>query len=699
MERMIADEESSFVGRSRELALIGEALRAGRLVTLTGPGGAGKTRLARRAGALGTVAAEDGVAWADLSPLRDPGLLAATVADALGLSDHTPRPPAEAVCAWVGSRRMLLVLDSCEHLTAECRDLVGDLLTACPHLRVLATSREPLRVATEAVVRIGPLASSHEALALFADRAAAAGSPLRDAGERRLATMVCDRLDRLPLALELAAALLRSMPLAELHARPRAAVDLPPKPRRTAPPRHAEPPRHTEPPRQAAPPRHGGLRTTIGWSHELCTPQERLLWARLSFLPGPFDGTTAWQVACGSPLSPDGVRRTLAALCDKSIVMEQRGTYRMLDTVREYGRMWLSELGEEHTIAIRHAEHVFAEIRRAHQEWLGPAQRTWYRRVAVLHADIRLATEHFLRTDPRAALELIGHYTFFWVCSGFLYEARQYLERAIELLPEEERRNEAWVRGLWSLGLTQTLQGDYDAARATAVACTRAARAARDTEELGRAAYLEGVLHLLEGRPLAASAVADAALSGRAAGYPDGPTAATVLCRLVRVFALTGSGRLDEARHEALRLRAVCVEVEEYWTRSYVDHQLALIAVLEGRAADAVRHARAVLDAKRHIGDAFGVAMALDVLAIALSETGDARAAAHAFGAALRFWERVGHPQRGTPEMASLRDDCEERLVHTLGREAYTRALRQTTRYDARTLMTWASQGGPLPEH
>ncbi|MFF4309465.1 hypothetical protein [Streptomyces sp. NPDC001507] len=140
-----------------------------RLVTLSGAGGAGKTRLAQRAVALGRAAGTGtDVAWADLSPLRNAHLLAATVADALGLSDHTPRLPADAGCAWIGDRSTLLVLDSCEHLPAECRDLAGDLLTACPNLRILATSREPLRVRGEAVVEIEPFASAAEAVALIA---------------------------------------------------------------------------------------------------------------------------------------------------------------------------------------------------------------------------------------------------------------------------------------------------------------------------------------------------------------------------------------------------------------------------------------------------------------------------------------------------------------------------------------------------
>jgi predicted ATPase len=678
MAWMLWDDETSFIGRSKELDLIGTTMNRSRLVTLTGTGGVGKTRLAGRVTSLEKPRTDRDVAWADLSPLLNPQLLAATVADALGLSDHTPRPPTEAICAWIGDHHILLVLDSCEHVPAECRDLACDLLTACPNVRILATSREPLRVQGETVVEIEPLSSTQEAVALFADRAAAAGSPLKDESDHRLAASLCDHLDRLPLALELAAAQLRGMSLTELCAGPLSAVDLPP----AAAPTH--------------PPRHAALRTTIGWSHELCTPLERLLWARLSFLPGSFDATTAWQVASGGPLSPSRVAHTLTSLCDKSVVVHRAGTYRMLDSVRQYGRMWLHELDGERELARRHAEHVLAQTRQAHHEWFGSAQRGWYQRIEFLHADIRLAADHFLATDPAAALELIGNVTLFWVCSGYLYEARRYLELATAMTGEQGQ-DEIRAQGLWSLGLTLTLQGEHEVAQLVAADCRYAAANAFDTEGLARAAYLDGLLHLLRGRPLAAAQVVEPMTSGTDAsrsGQLNGPTA---MCRLVHVFALTGSGRLPQARHEARELRDICRASDEYWTRSYAEHQLALISFLERRAQDAVDHARAALDAKRHIGDAFGIAMIMDLLAISLTDTGDNHAAAYAFGAAAHLWETVGHPQRGTPELASLRDECEDTLIDAMGERAYDDICRRAATCDRQTLLSWATRGGHPP--
>ncbi|MFJ3895677.1 ATP-binding protein [Streptomyces sp. NPDC090083] len=679
MTWMTLGDDFSFVGREEELELIRAAMSGSRMVTITGAGGVGKTRLARQTVAPKMAADGHDVAWVDLSPLRNADLLAATVADACGLSDHTPRMPTESISAWIGDREVLVVLDSCEHLSTECRNVAGNLLTACERLRILATSREPLRVRGETLVPIGPLATSEEAVTLFADRAAQAGSPLEDEGDRQLAARLCDELDRLPLALELAAAQLRTMSLTELCAAPRSAVDLPQSTGYRPTPRHA------------------GLRTSIGWSHELCSPLERLLWARLSFLPGSFDENTAWKVASGGPLSPSQVSRTLAALADKSVITRQDGVYRMLDTIREYGRMWLHELGGEQEMARRHAEHLLSETRQAHQEWFGPAQRDWYRRIDLLHDDIRLAADYFLATDPTAALELIGHVSFFWVCSGYLYEGRRYLEQAAALGAGAEQ-DETRVQGLWSLGLALTLQGEHDAAHKVAVDCRRTAEATFDAEGLGRAVYLEGLLHLLEGRPMTASSLVESVEFGVAVSRPGQLTAATALCSLVHVFGLTGSGRLAQARQEAAELRDICVESDEYWTRSYLEHQLSLIAVLEGRTKDAVAHARAALHAKRHIGDAFGIAMVLDVLAIALTDAGEEDSAVYAFGAAARFWETVGHPQRGTPELAPLREQCEERLVACLGTERFEKLFRRAAAADNRTLTAWAAHGGPVPE-
>ncbi|MEU3195117.1 regulator, partial [Streptomyces sp. NPDC006992] len=400
----------------------------------------------------------------------------------------------------------------------------------------------------------------------------------------------------------------------------------------------------------------------MGWSHELCRPTERLLWARLTVFPAGFDGGLAEQVCNGGPLTPEELRSCLAGLVNKSVVTVEGGRYRLLDSIREYGRMWLRELGETEQLAARHAAAIVELSRQARTEWPGARQQAWYERVEELYHDVREALRFLLGSDPAGALELAGNVAFFWVCCGHLYETHHYLELALACT---EGSSEARTRGLWSLGLARVLHGDHESGRSFAELTRQEAALARNDEGLRGAAYLEALAALLAGRPLAALATADAAL--RDTGRAPEPAFGSTLCRLARLFALTGAGRLKEARREAEALRRECVRLGEYWTRSYTDYQLALIALFEDRPGPAGAHARDMLDAKRRIGDRFGIALGLELLAAAQAREGEPERAALAYGAAAQHWEIVGHPQRGTPEVAPLRDEGQAAARARLG--------------------------------
>ncbi|MBO8187218.1 ATP-binding protein [Streptomyces spirodelae] len=699
-QQNIPEETTSFVGRAAELAQLTAALREQRLITLVGGAGVGKSRLALHA--LHTLHSlhkppgkhvpqprpgaapreETGTLyWADLWPLRTDELLAATVADALGIFDHSPRIPLDALCGWVADRTVLLALDSCEHLVPYCCHLVGELLTACPNLTVLATSRQPLGAVREAVLPVPPLAPATEGVTLFRQRAEAVGRPLHALADRRLATQLCTRLDGVPLALELAAAQLRHHTLAETADRIRSGLDLPDDPGHLGP---------CDNPRRPA--RHSAVRTAVGWSHELCRPTERLLWARLTVFPAAFDAALAEQVCTGGPLTGDELRSALAGLVHKSVVTAEDGSYRLLDTIREYGRMWLRELGESHQVAARHAAAVVELSRKARAEWLGARQQTWYERMEELYHDVREALRFLLDSDPAAALELAGNVAFFWVCCGHLYETHHYLELALACT---DGPSGARTQGLWTLGLARLLQGDHEAGHTFAELTRQAALATRDEEGLRQAAYLEGLAALFTGRPLAALAAADAALRDTRA--TPGPAFGSTLCRLVRVFALTGAGRLKEARREAETLREECVHLGEFWTRSYTDYQLALIALFENRAGAAGSHARDMLDAKRRIGDRFGIALGLELLATAWAQQGRPELAALAYGAGAQHWDMVGHPQRGTPEVAPLRDEGQARARTELGDTAYEALFRRALHADRDQVLAWATHPDPEP--
>lgn len=647
----IPEETTSFVGRESELVRLEDALAGHRLITLTGTGGVGKTRLALRA--AGRVAARypDGVWWADLAPLDGDRLLLATVSDAVDLSDHSPRMPVEALCEWLAGKRLLLVLDSCEHLVDACRTLVGDLLTAAPGLTVLATSRQPLRLSAEWQVEVEPMrADGPDALALFTERATALapGHPFTGPAAEAAATRICRRLEGIPLALELAAAQVCHATVEEVSQRLTSRFDVLV---------------HSEP---VWPERHRTMRTAIGWSHELCAPTERLLWARLTVFRSAFDPASARSVCAGGPLGAGNIGPALDGLVAKSVVSREGDRYRMLDTIREYGLLWLGALGEEDAVADRHAEHFLDLVRQADAGWLGPEQLAWYRRVGEAHTDLCIALDRLLVTSPRRALELAGVVGFFWSCCGRLREARSYLEQALAeyRTPCPER-----VRALWALGVAVSLQGEYETAHEISAECEAIAQADGDPEMLLDAAYLTGLLALLTGRPVDARLVTERVL----ARLPGGPfdSAPRLRCHLVGVFGLNALGKLAEARAEAERLRRGCVERGECWTRAYVDHQLALIALQTGRPREAAEHARAMLLGKREMRDSFGIALGLDVLAAAIAAQGDGERAAQVYGTGLAHWATVGHPQRGTPELRAVREECERAARAAVGDRAY----------------------------
>ncbi|MGW2841771.1 ATP-binding protein [Streptomyces sp. NPDC001493] len=654
---------TSFIGRSGELARTERALDEHRLVTLTGPGGIGKSRLALHVADRIAARFAGGVCWADLSHLHGDASLTTAVCDAVGLLDHSRRRPVEALSEWLADQRLLLVLDCCERVLTACRDLVERLLAAAPGLTVLATSREPLDVAGEYVVAVPPLATGGDAQRLFRERAALT-APARQLDTPRAAAAVgeiCRRLEGIPLAVELACARLRESEVEELlgllASRLDSLVDDTTWPRR-----------------------HRALRTTIGWSHELCAPLERLLWARLSVFHGGIRLADAQAVCSGGPLTPDGVARGLERLAAQSVLQRDGAGYRMLDTLREYGAMWLRELAEDGVLADRHAAH-FAEVTdESHRGWLGPRQLARYRRMDESHTDLSAALDHLLVASPALALRMAGQAGLFWSCCGHLHQARSYLERVLALHPGGGRDR---TRALWALGVTLTLQGDHGAASEVGEECARCAREDADAESILSAAHTVSFNHLMAGRPQAALAVSDGALRE----LPVEPAVApsVLRCRVIRLFALTAQGRLEEAYGDAVGLQRISLEYGDRWARGYADHQLALIHMMHGRPRDAETHARAMLTSKHQLQDSLGIALALDLLAGAIAAQGDGVGAARTLGTGQTFWRMVGHPHRGTPELGAIRDRWErlarEAAGHSAYETAYDRALKDTAEH------------------
>ncbi|MEV0223197.1 hypothetical protein [Streptomyces sp. NPDC050704] len=685
-------ETTSMVGRCLELTQLERLFGRSRLVTLTGVGGVGKSRLARRAAAGLRPRFTDGVWWVDLTGLREGALLPYSIAEALPLADQSTRPMLDVVADYVADRELLLVLDTCEHLTDACAMAVEALLHAAPGLRFLATSRRLLGLMAEEVLVLEPLPvprgqedmGDSEAVTLLVERAAEAlpgfvVSPANAADVVRLSQL----LEGLPLAIELAAARLGEIPVGELVRR---------LPDRFGvlhdageAPDVGSPPAVRVRPAGDVPPWHQALRTTIGWSHELCTPAERLLWARLSVFAGSFD-TEAAVVVCADEHLPEGdIPRLLGVLVDNSVANWLPGCdgserFRMLDTLREYGADWLRELGEEEHLRHRHLAYYRAFAHRADSGWLGPEQLTWYARTASEHTNLRAALDRsLLRPEGHAALELAGNLWFFWHACGFPREGQYYLAQvlAADLEPSLQRG-----KALWAEGMVLVTLGEPEAAgaRVAEIAATAAGFGCAATAD--RADSLASIAAVMLGDHVRAAALSQAVLDRHRCTPLAQPAQAA---SFVRSLVYISEGRIDEAVAVMEHVRADCDRHSEQWSRAFADYMCARAELARGRVQAAFEHGRASWVTKRRLDDSLGMAVALDVLGAAAAAAGDARQTAHLLGLAQQLWDTLGTPQIGVSEWIAARRTCEEQARVALGDDLYTTVFQNgyRTRQDA----------------
>src|SRR5215210_5399636 len=367
-------ELSSFVGREKELAEVKRLLESTRLLTLTGSGGCGKTRLALAVARELAEGFEDGVWVVELAPLADPTLVPQAVASTLGVREQPGRSLTETLSDYLGSKKVLLVLDNCEHLVEACAELAEALLRSSPELRVLATSREALGITGEVAWLVPSLSlpdlrrlpdieslPQYEAARLFVERAAAVKPSFTLTEQNAVAVaQVCYRLDGIPLAIELAAARAKVLSVEQIADRLEDSFGLLSAGGRTAMPRHRT------------------LHATMDWSHELLPEEEQILFRRLSVFAGGFTLDAAEAVCAGEELERDEVLESLSHLVDKSLVIMREvggeGRYRLLETVRQYAREKLSESGEAGQASERHAGYYLALAEEAEPELKGERQ-------------------------------------------------------------------------------------------------------------------------------------------------------------------------------------------------------------------------------------------------------------------------------------------------------------------------------------
>jgi predicted ATPase len=648
-------ELDGFVGRRAELSGLARSLDTSRLVTVTGPGGIGKSRLAARvAGAR--CAPPDGVWRVELAAVRDPEFLDYAVVETLGLTDHTVRAPRETLLAHLTGRRLLLVLDGFEHLVDACAALVVDLLEQLPDLSVLAVGRRPLTVAGEQVLALGPLGED-EAVELFAERAGRQGVT---AGDDPHVRELCRRLDGIPLAIELAAGRLGALAPAQLLERLDDRFRL-----------------LTGGGRDALP-RHRTLRTAIGWSHELCTSEERLLWSRLSVFAGQFDLEAAEYVCSGGGLHSDDVLDVLSALLAQSVVArEETATgvrYRMLDTVRAYGAEWLEATGDAVRLRRRHRDWYVGLATWCELDWFSPRQNEVAARIEAELPNLRCALEYCLTEPDGAELgqHLAGSLWFCWVGCGRLSEGRHWLERSVELEPGHEH---ARLKALWVLGYVAILQGDTVPALAALQECREEAERSANPTAAAYAEHRTGCLALVSDDMPRAQALLGSSL----ARYQEiGELNSNVLMGQVELaMARAFLGDLPDAVRLCEDVRRVCEDHGERWARSYALYVLAYAAWSEGDAARARELLTDCLACAHAFHDLLGSVLSIELLALVTVTQGDAAEAAVLQGAAASLWPSVGLPLFGSAYYNAPHELCEATVRERLGDERYEECVRQ----------------------
>jgi non-specific serine/threonine protein kinase len=504
-----------FVGRQQQLVEVRAWLERARLLTLVGPGGIGKTRLALEVarGALGPYA--DGAWLVELDAVTDPSLVPQTVARALGVREEAEREPAETLRAWLCDKRILLVLDNCEHVAETCAELTQRLLDASAGLRVLSTSREPLGIRGEVIWRVPPLAVpeaatsvtealSSEAVRLFADRAELS-RPGFDIGEETAPTVaaLCRRLEGIPLAIELAAARMQVLSVEQILARLDARFRLLTSGAR------------------AAPSRQRTLRATLDWSYDLLDDEERALLRRLSVFSG---GATidAVEAVCSDKLvdALDALD-IIARLVDKSLVIvrDRRGAarYAMLETIREYAADLLAHNGEAHGVRRRHAVYFMEQAEESGRAIRGGRSPEWFERLEEEHDNVRAALAWFAAYDAEACLRLAVAVGGFWHVHGHLSEGRKWLKTALEA--SGPAPTSARMQGLRRAGVLAYFQADLASARKYLAEGLRASKEANDGRFIASFGVRLAMVACLEGDPVAARGFAEESLEvARAVG-------------------------------------------------------------------------------------------------------------------------------------------------------------------------------------
>src|SRR5690349_2706693 len=629
-------ELTEFVGRRAELAQVRDALAGARLVTLTGPGGIGKTRLALQVAARAGRAFRDGVWLAELTALRDPALLVAEVARSLGLPDKSARWAVASLTGYLRARQLLLVLDGCEHLADACAVMADVLLRGCPELRIIATSRHVLGVAGEVTIAVPPMSVpaedsqngpgellGYEAVRLFAGRGAAVLPGFAvDEGNGAAVARVCRAVDGIPLAVELAAVRLRSLSPGQILDRLNARFQL------------------LSGGGPADQPHHRTLQAALEWSYELLTDAEQAMWRQVSVFAGSFDLDAAEAVCAVGRLAAGQTADLIDALVAKSILLrEGQGTarYRLLDTIREFGLTKLRGRGNERALRLRHRAYYAALA--ARQEAFGPGRAGWIAALDADHQNLRAALR-FCLADPAeaaAAAELACDLWLYWLTHGHSTEGRRVLAALLDRL-DQAAVVRVRVRALWVAGYLAQYQGDIPRAHELLEAALSAARTAGDIRAEAYASSFLGWDRYFLGDPEQGHALARAALRL----HQQSADQIGVVLALAQIgFIYLCAGEAPAAAgwwHECARVSEASGNA---WYQAYSQWGLGVAAWLRADHDGAARLEAMALRTMRHTDDTMGVVLCLDALAWTAAGRQEAVRAVTLAAAAERAWAAI----------------------------------------------------------
>jgi predicted ATPase/DNA-binding CsgD family transcriptional regulator len=701
------------VGRGREMAEIERGLASTRLLTLTGAGGSGKTRLALEVARRLVAEYPDGVWLVELAPLSEGALVPKEVAEALGVSERPAQPLADTLAEVLRDRKLLLLVDNCEHLLGATAYLIDSLLDSCPHLSILATSREAIGVEGETRWLVPPLSvpengssseefGGYESVRLFVERAGGRDPSFSLSPQNvREVAEICGRLEGIPLAIELAAARVGPLSLEQISARLGHSLDFLTRGGRTAEPRQRT------------------LKGALDWSHELLSEPEKILFRRLSVFAGGWTLKTAETVASGDGVTEDEILELLFGLVDKSLVLAEENEevgvrYRMLEPVKQYAREKLEESDESGTIRRRHADYFLALAETARPQLRGSEDRKWLERLEREHDNMRAALSFALESEEaELALRMAGILGTFWHMHSHSDEGRKWLEAALSR--DTRAPVVVRIRALEALYWLAHDRWDHDRAEAIAREAMELSADAEIEASLAaslrimsagpawvRGDYGRGKELLEESLKISREAgdrimIAEALLQLAATAWGTGDTErgkeiyeeGVILCREAGytfrlpdfLFSLGYQLLLegDYARGAALNEEAVAICREHGYKRSlnFALDNLGWATLLQGDHTRATSFYEESLAISKELGDNACASESLDGLACIAGATGEPARAARIFGAAEALRDTLSEAVvfQHTPEEAAWREPSRARARSQLGEKAWEDAL------------------------